>query len=259
MLGADLALPGQHHGPFEGALQFPHVARPVVGQQDGHGFLAQVGYLLAHAGGALAHEMHRQQRDILAAFAQRRELHGDDAQSVVEFRTEHPGAGHAAQVALGGGDQAHVHASGAPFFEQLQQARLGVGGQRVDFVQKESAAVSLFAAGLQAMGMAGRRCRCGREEFAFHPRLVESGAVGLDKKLVPAGAQGVHGARRQSFARARFADDQHRQVGVGHFLELGLDPLYRSARADPHLADRIGSLAFSAVAHAGFPPSPFTV
>jgi hypothetical protein len=50
----------------------------------------------------------RQLGDVLAAFAQRRDRQGDDFEAVEQVLAEAPGGHLGAQVAVGGGDDAHV-------------------------------------------------------------------------------------------------------------------------------------------------------
>ena len=52
----------------------------------------------------LAHERGRQIRNVLAPIAQRRQLHFDDVEAVVEVAAEPPGGHFRAQIAVGRGD-----------------------------------------------------------------------------------------------------------------------------------------------------------
>ena len=90
-----------------------------------------------------------QRRDVVAAFAQRRQLDRDDVESVEEILLELPVRDQLPQVAVGGGDHPDVDLFGALGAERLELAllqdaqQLGLQGRahRADFVEENRAAV----------------------------------------------------------------------------------------------------------------------
>ena len=111
---------------------------------------------------AIDHRPH-QQRDVLAALAQRRQRDGEDVEPIVEILPEAP-LGHGAfEIAVGGRDDADVrverpsgsHAFERPVLQHAQQLGLHVDAEFADLVQEERAAVRQ----LEAAGPASRRRR----------------------------------------------------------------------------------------------------
>ncbi len=93
--------------------------------------------------------MRREQRDIFAAAAQRRQVDGDDVEPVVEIFAEPAFAHRLAQVDIGGGDDADVDLDllnaaklhEAAVLQHAQDLCLRVHTHRADFVQEERAPV----------------------------------------------------------------------------------------------------------------------
>ncbi len=90
-------------------LQLAHIARPAVGQQGRLGISGQAQAAQAHARTVLFEEEARQQQHITPALAQRWHLQRVDAQTVVEVGAVAAIAHLFGEVAVGGGNQAHVH------------------------------------------------------------------------------------------------------------------------------------------------------
>ena len=92
-----------------------------------------------------------EQRDVAAALAQRRHVHADDREAVVEVLAERLLRDLGAQVAVGRGDDAHVDLlvrvgadlAHRALVEHAQQRRLQVERQLADLVEEDRAAVGL--------------------------------------------------------------------------------------------------------------------
>ena len=85
-----------------------------------------------------------QSEDIIGTFTQRRQADLHDIEPVVEVFPELTGAGHGLEVAVGGGDQAHIdltalggaHTADFAFLQDPEQASLGFRRQFADFIQE---------------------------------------------------------------------------------------------------------------------------
>ena len=145
---------GINQQPLDNVLQFTHVAGPVIllhGRcagvpEDGHVELAS--HLRQNLGSAGA----GQQLDIFAAFAQRRQAQVEDIEAVIEVGAKQPLLDLLAQVAVRGGDDAHVHrrwfstakAQHFTLLQHPQQAGLQAHRHFTDFVEKQGAGVCRF-------------------------------------------------------------------------------------------------------------------
>jgi hypothetical protein len=95
-----------------------------------------------------------QQRDVFAAFPQRRDSDRKHIQPVVEVFAKAPGANHLREVAMGGGDQSDIDMKGSiapqPFefvlLNGAQKLGLQLKADVSDFVQKQRAFLCEFEA-----------------------------------------------------------------------------------------------------------------
>ena len=103
------------------------------------------------------------QRNVVLALAQRREKDVDDVQAVVEVLAEPPVLDHLPQVAVRGGDDAHVdldrvHAAEPhelALLHHAQQLGLGLGRDVADLVEEDAALVGEIAEALLRIDRAG--------------------------------------------------------------------------------------------------------
>ena len=98
-----------HHGALHGVLQFAHVARPVVVHQHLEGAFGDLAASLAQLVRKPLHEVARQQRNVLAPLAQRRDADLDHVQPVKQVVAELAVGHRLLQIDVGGGDHPHVH------------------------------------------------------------------------------------------------------------------------------------------------------
>ena len=128
--------------------------------------------------------------DVFAALAQRRHVDVDDAQPVQQVFAELAVRHHVAQVAVGGGDDAHVHlglhvvgADGLHLavLEKPQQQRLHAQAHLADFVEEERAAVRELQLARLVAVRAGEAALHVAEQLRFEQRLGEAGAVHRDE------------------------------------------------------------------------------
>ena len=224
----DLVRLGQHRHVLDDVLQLAHVAAPGPRTQEGDARLAQLGEPIAHLAVALpiiGEEMIGEEGDVFQALAQRRQLDRHHAQAVEQVAPQDARIDRFLRVAVGGGDEPHVHhgvlllGAHPPHHAILDDAQqLGLEGLRHlgELVQEEGAAVGGFEqAGLVAVG-AGKGPLAVAEHLGLEQRLGQGGAV--DGHDAPAGAAAVlvNELRDHFLAGATLAADEHRGVGGGH-------------------------------------------
>ena len=113
MLGQHQALAAQkQRGALHDVLQLADIAGPGVTLEHIHHGQGKAHVLPPVGRGEFCNKMTGQGQDILGAQAQRRQRNGKDIQAVEQITAEAPLLHHPFQVAVGGGDEAHVHMSG---------------------------------------------------------------------------------------------------------------------------------------------------
>ena len=132
-------------------FEFAHVARPVVGGQDGERALREA-QAARRAFGRGAQEALGQECDVAASVAQRRHVQRDDAQTVEQIFAEAARLHFLFQIAVRRGHDARVHARRArrahaanlALLQGAQQFHLHGWAGLADLVEKERAALGLF-------------------------------------------------------------------------------------------------------------------
>ncbi len=188
----------------------------------------------------LADEMPRQIRDVFLAFAQRRNVHGQHVQTVIQVFAKRALFERRAQIHVGGGDHAHIDVpdfvAAQPLelalLQDAQQLHLDAGRHVADFVHENGAGVGLFElAGLADIG-ARERALLVAEQFALHQIFGQRGAVDFDERPILAGRVMMNGARDHILADAAFAAQQNGGAGGRHALNGGEDFAHGRAAAD---------------------------
>ena len=202
-----------------------------LGVEPGEGAPQDPGVLLQEGG--------RQERDVLAPLAQRRQRHREDVEPVEEVLAEPPGRHLGLEVAVGGGDDADVHrqrhvlADPADLLLLQDPVELDLHRQRqvADLVEEDGAAVGLLEEAALQAGRAGEGAAGVAEELALHELGRQGAAVDRHEAAVLAGAPGVDGPGRQLLAGAGLAGEQHRDVERAGLLEELVDLPHRRAAA----------------------------
>src|SRR5690606_939720 len=172
---------------------------------------------------------------------------GDDVQPVVEVLAEAAVVHLAAQVAVGGGDDAHVDPLRLDAADRLdlavlqgaQQDRLQAGVHLADLVEEQGAAVGGDEqAALGGVG-AGEGAAHVAEQLALEQRADQRAAVDRDERLAGAAAAVVDGAGDQLLAGAALAGDQHGGVGAGDLADGGAQLLHGGRAADQVAAAQV--------------------
>ena len=162
-------------------------------------------------------EMLHQRLHVLGPLPERRHVEVDDAQPVQQVLAELAGGDELVQVAIGGGDHAHVdprlRVVGADrldlaVLEKPQQQRLHAQAHLADFVEKQRAAMrELELAALVAVG-AGEAALDVAEELRLEERFGDAGAVHRHERRQPAAGVAMDVARDHVLAHAALAGDQ---------------------------------------------------
>jgi hypothetical protein len=149
-LGADWhALFGEDGGALHHILQFTHIAGPVVRDRSRHAAFGEPPAFEAMFLGEAFKKVVRQDFDIPGAVAQGRHLDREDIEAIVKILAELALLDRLQQVAVRGGQNAHIHldrfvAADALEFPLLKNAEeLGLEGQRnlADLVEEDRAAI----------------------------------------------------------------------------------------------------------------------
>ena len=199
----------QHREPADQVLQFAHIAGPAIAPQHIERFGVQALGRQALVLG-LAQEVAHQVGNVLAAFAQRRQAQRHDIEPVIEILAEQALLNELAQIAIGGGDDAHIgldrrapaHGGVFALLQHAQQPRLRFQRHVADFVEEQRAAFGLLEAADAAIGGAGKGAALMAEQFAFDKFLGDRRHVDGDEGAVAALAVIVQRARDQLLAGA---------------------------------------------------------
>ncbi len=228
-----------HRRALQAVLQLAHVARPGVLREA-----AQRGFLQGQAASLLlaeaADEEARQIGNVLATLAQRGQRNGHDVEAVVKVFAEIAGVDRRFEIAVGGGDDAHINldrpaAADALEFTFLQHAQhLGLEGRRdlADLVEEQGAAVGGFEATLARADRAGEGALLVAEEFGFEQVLRQRRTVEPHVGAARTRRVVVDGVGDEFLAGTGFATDQHRGVPLRHHAHLVEDAPHFGRMAD---------------------------
>ena len=179
--------------------------------------------------------MLRQQRDVLAPLAERRNRDVDDVESIVKIFPERAGADLREEVAVGGRHETHVRRDVAAVvsnaldftgLDESQQQRLHPQAHFPDLVHEERAAVGHLE---QAGAIAPRAREAAAdvaEKFRFQEGFRNAGAIERDERRAAPPAPAVNEMRHDLLADAAFAGYEYLGVGRGRVpdvLEDGAD------------------------------------
>jgi len=157
--------------------------------------------------GVFAQKVLHQNRNVLAPFAQRWELEAHHVQAMEKVLAEFPLTKHGFQVAVGGGQDAHVHRDGlGPTYplkglllEHAQEFHLRAGWQVADFVEEKRALVGLLEAADAPLVSAGEGPAFMAKEFALEQIFRDGCAIDGDEGRVGARAVLVSARAISSF------------------------------------------------------------
>src|SRR5262245_49562235 len=145
--------------------------------------------------------MASQKRNVFATLPQRRELQGDDVQTVVEVLAQFASLDGLFEIDVGSGDHTYIRSLGPHrtelpvllFLQESQELDLCDQRQAIDLIEEEGAAISLAnQAGLFMCG-AGISAALVAEQFILYQFRRDGAAIDRDECPVGAGAQVVNG------------------------------------------------------------------
>ncbi len=129
-----------------------------------------------------------------------------------------------------------AHADQDLLFDHAEQLCLATEAQVADFVEEQRAAGGQFELALPGLVGVGECPLLVAEQFALGQRFGNRRAVDRHERLVAAAAEIVNRLGHDLLARAVLAQNQHRQIGVGHAANDRPQRLDGGALADqPHL------------------------
>jgi hypothetical protein len=180
-------------------------------------------------------EVFHQQRYVFPPLAQRRHMNREDIQPVKQVAPEATGPHVLGEVAIRRRYQSHVYTQRLVAADSLEFTLLQHPQEHYlrflrhfsDFVQKQSAAVSLLKA---AFSSADSACECASlmaEQLGGQQSSWYGGAVDLDQRAMCPRRPPVDGARNQLLAGAGLAGDQHCCSRSGHLLDRLQDAAQR--------------------------------
>jgi len=184
--------------------------------------------LFAHAPGTDLDEMRDERGDVFAPRPQRRQQNRKDVQAVVQVDAEFSAPDHLCEIAVRGGDQAHIDVMGAPaaqaleflFLQDAKQFGLQCRRNVADLIQKQRALVGQLEPANLLRDCAGERALLVAEQLAFEQIQRNGRAIHFDEGASASRADVVNGARDQFLAGTRFPLDQYSRICGRHAFDL---------------------------------------
>ncbi len=179
--------------------------------------------------------MSRKQRNIFAAFAQRRQPQPDHVQPVIQVLTKQAFADPCFQILIGRGDDADTRANRlmaadpveSPIRQHAQQARLQLGRHVADLIQEQSAVFGLFEATSPQSLCPREGAAVVTEELRFQKVFRHCGGIYCDERLVCRRTMAVQCSRHKFLACSRLAGDQDRGARLRQAADCAEHLLHR--------------------------------
>ncbi|EAU66163.1 conserved hypothetical protein [Stigmatella aurantiaca DW4/3-1] len=204
--------------------QLAHVAGPLIALEEGERLRGELEGGLQRVQQGLG-----EHGDVLAPGAQGGQAHAGHRQPEIQVGAEAALAHVLLQVAVGGGDDAHVHRHCAAIqrghlaaLQHAQQLGLKRQGQLSHFVQEEGSPLGGLEDATHALVPVIHRAH-GAEQLALGLLLGDEVAVHDLEGAVTAGGVLVHGARGELLAGARLPLDEEVHVFAGDAAQVGED------------------------------------
>ena len=156
--------------------------------------------------------------------------------TVVEVGSKAPFAHHGAQIFVGGAEQSNVHAAlglaahtaDLPSFEDAKQARLQIGRELGDLVEKERAAVRLLEGPAMGLDRAGERAALVPEELALDELARKATSIDWDERAFLPRPALVQRLGDVLFSDAGLSPNQNGPWQGRKTIDLGHDREHRS-------------------------------
>src|SRR5215471_11713940 len=207
----------EDHRAFHDVFEFTHVAWPVVIHEQFHGRGREMPERLRVLLTEAVEEMRKQERDVLAAFAERGQAQVNDVQAVKEVLAEAAFLNQGQEIDVRGGHDADVHldllgAAKAHEFALLDDAKelcLGLRADRGDLVEEDGALIRDFEQPFFRRNGACERAFDMAKELGFKQIDWNRPSVDGDEGLVRARRGRMNGLGDEFLAGAAFPADQH--------------------------------------------------
>src|SRR6266542_2535184 len=217
----------EHHGALDRVLELADVPGPAVALERRERRRGEPRERLRVLPGQPSQERAREERNVLAPIAERREPHRHDVQPVEQVLAEAPGAHLGGEVLVRRGDDPDVHLDRLRPAEPLhdavlqhaQELHLDRRRHLPHLVEEQRAAMGAFEAALLAPGGAGERALLVPEELRLEDGLGDRRAVDGDERLARARRQLVQHARGQLLAGPALSAEEHRRRGGARLAE----------------------------------------
>src|SRR5438445_9713194 len=181
-----------------------------------------------------------EQRHILQALAQRRNLHRDDRQPIIKIFAERPVPKLRLQRFVRRAHHAHIYwralvITDPPDLALLQNAQqlcLQRRGHRVYLIEKNRAEIRLFEQATLIRHRTGKCALFVTKQLRLQQVLRQRAAIDRDEGMMLPVAVEMQTARDQLLASAAFSLDQNGAVSIGDFIDEIVNLLHLPARAD---------------------------
>lgn len=189
-------------------FQFAHIARPAIGKQHSGRIFSEPQQRPVLLVTEALEKALRQDQDVHAALAKRRQMQRNNVQAIVQILTKTPGSDLAFQISVGGGHDADIyllaarasHALDFLFLQNPQNLDLQTQIHLADFIKKNGAAVRQFKPARPGADGVGECPLFMPEKFAFQQFLGNGAAIDGHKGTVRPAAVGMQGPHKQFLA-----------------------------------------------------------
>ncbi len=223
---------GLQHDPFDDVLQFTNISGPPIGDQHIHRRGRKLKRRHAMNLAVRLQVMLNQQRDVADALAQRRNAQSNNVQPEIQVFAEKPRFDLRLQIAVGRGNESHVHASVSAVradalnfagLKKAEQHDLHARAHLADFVEEHGAVgCHLEQARLVAI-RAGEAAAHVSEQLRLDQGIRQSGAVQRHERPGRPAAALMDQTSDNFFADACFASYQDLRVGARGAIDIRLD------------------------------------
>src|SRR5579859_947449 len=225
-LGPDLLAGSQQDGAVHGVFELAHIAAPDMADQHAARRIAQRALRQTVQLGIFLDEVPGQRLDVERTLAQGRQAQIDDVEAEEQILAERALAHFVLEIAVGGGDDAHIHlhrriaadAVDLAFLQGAQQFGLQARVHFRYFVEQQGAAGGFLELAEAAGHGAGEGALLVAEQLAFQQILGDRRAVHRDEALARAPALAMDETGHQLLTGAGFARNHDRRVGGGDLL-----------------------------------------
>src|SRR5262245_25283358 len=219
---------GENGRPLDHVLQFADVSGPIVVRQLRRLIHPQSQSRTTQAVRGQLHEMASEERYVVSPLAERWDVNREDTEPVEEVLPEPAGFHFPRQIAVGGRDEASVHAPRMVLADALDAAVLRGAeqlGLEVDrdlayLVQEQRSTIGQLKASHAVLGRSREGALDVAEELALEQLTGDRRAVDLDQAPAAAATPVVDGLGNQFLSGAALAQDQDRRVRRSHELDL---------------------------------------